>query len=83
MLVVRSIIASAPKRTFASMRELGDMDGQRTLPLDRAKVGNSRIPSVHEIRSRDRKASTAADANEDEAARAERGGYQTARQTSG
>jgi hypothetical protein len=57
--------------------------GKRTLPLDRTKVGNSRIPSVHEIRSRDRKGSTAAEANEDEAARAERGGHQPARQTSG
>jgi hypothetical protein len=53
--------------------------GKRTLPLDRGKVGNSRIPSVHEIRVKYRKGSAAAErtadavpeANKDEAARAE------------
>jgi hypothetical protein len=59
------------------------MSGRRTLPLDRTKVGNSRIPSVHEIRSKGRKGSTATEVNANEAARAESGGHQKGRQTSG
>jgi hypothetical protein len=62
-----------------------------TLAASGANVSRWRVPSVHEIRLKDRKGSTAAErtadavakANEDEAARAERDGYQTGRQTSG